>query len=144
MIPEGLRSRIEGFSLIARDKGFRDPEGNWLVDCAYVNASQTARYSGSVHSVMLPTLLRGSHLIDLASQRWLLAVEHFLVHGFPLPGCEDVTDAMASCFPCPRLLPPTGGALSPQSMRSLMGDSMHWSQVSIWFLFMLATSRPTG
>ena len=55
-----------------------------------VNVTHNMKYFGCSESGSMPALLRRSNLVDLRDGSPLLAIEHFLVHGYSIEGIPGV------------------------------------------------------
>ena len=100
---------------------------------------------------VVPTLLQRSFLYDMVAEREVLAVEHLLMQGFPVPGL--CSEDLSSSFPWPRILRLEPGiamvetrgnctqpTLTEAQLRSLAGIGFHWAQVGAFITFVFITS----
>ena len=101
---------------------------------AMVNLEQNVYRSSSAVSKMAPTLLRGSILHELATDKMVVPLQHWLIMGWPVPGL--VPNRFSGFFPFPDLLE----SLTPCQSRTLTGNGMHVAAIGLWTLYGLATT----
>ena len=108
-----------------------------------VNLMQTSEYYGPCTTTVVPSLLRNSWLFDIATMREVLAVQHFLILGYPVPGL--CAERLGWHFPFPDIvsLDPCrdGNVLTDAEMRTVTGNGFHLSAISAVLIFMWATAR---
>lgn len=153
--------RLEGYMVTAQNRGLcrvaSDGESSWFGRrVAIANIAQTPGH-GDIKWRAMPALLRRSKLVNLVDGRFIFAAEHWLVQGFPHPAFPAVDDGMKKYFPCTELvadgiLGSSDGSgsgsgafsrrrhrpLASSAQRVLTGNAMHWAQIGIWFLVVLA------
>ena len=91
---------------------------------------------------------QGSFLFDLISRQELVAAQHFLIQGFPVPGL--CSHEAAAVFPFPSIVSlvpdskKTNDAkkieLCDSEVRALSGNSFHWAAIGAMQMFMLSCS----
>ena len=86
-------SRLQDYRASTRDVMLDDD-----IKALFVNLTWSASW-GTWCKNVAPTLVRGSHLWGMVQDRELLAEEHFLMHGFPMPGFCD--QEHSTTFPYP-------------------------------------------
>lgn len=106
------------------------------------NLQQNASMFASV-STNAPAVMRSSWLFDIVSNKELLPAQHLLIQGFPVPGW--VAPQLSSAFPFPSLLSVEDPdkdekLLSMKEIRTLSGNSFHWSSIGSMLMYMLASS----
>ena len=80
--------------------------------------------------------------VDLVRQRVLTAAEHWLIQGFPHPDVEGLDENVRSRFPFASVVSMTSPTVMPSAhQRMLCGNTMHWSQIGLTFLYNLAFTR---
>jgi len=109
-----------------------------------VNLSQNADFMFN-KSTMAPCLLSCSMLFDLASDREVLPVEHFLIQGFPVPGL--VSEALSRYFPFPDIVqlpfPSSEMHLKCSEIRAVTGKGFSWPAFGAVAMLLLSTSART-
>ena len=55
------------------------------VKASFVNLFQTVKYMGVSRNGIIPRLLRRSFIYDLVTDRELIALQHLLIQGYPVP-----------------------------------------------------------
>ena len=142
-LPTNARlSRLEGYGLRAIEDGVCDATmSQWHVPFAICNLENTAEYAG-FETKVFPTLLCRSHFYEMKFDRPLYLQELWTVQGFPHPKVDVCRDCNL-VFPVPDLvLDDNGGStpLSASAQRMMVGNSMHWAQLSPWFLYAVSTT----
>ena len=105
-----------------------------------MNLFQNADFAGVMTNPVAPTLMRRSFLYDIISDQELLPLQHLLIQGFPVPLDGVVDTSISAHFAFPSLISPLATEeddhlLSADSVRSLAGNSMHWSALASWLVF---------
>ena len=121
-----------------------DGEHFWSqdVDMGVVNVQQNDNYFKKLGTEVMPALMRKSLLWDLVRERAVSVAEGWLLQGVPHPDVVALDERTRS--KCPyggviSLSAPRRCALNRQ--KELMGNAMHWAQISMWYLYILATTR---
>ena len=138
-VTSSRRAHIEGHWLACIKKRLCSPEGdNWTVGCAIVNLQNTADYSSSVATEVMPRVLTTSVLYDLVSQRPLSLSEIWLIQGFAHPDAAASVEAKSlSRFPCAKLVGlncQRHEMLTATEQRALVGNSIHQALMESWLL----------
>lgn len=120
LLPSAHQVRFGGYKRFARGAAVRS---------GIVDVTQTVGYTKKIQQVV-PTLLRRSCLVDLASGKVLLPSAHFDVMGVPVHRLPSVP------FRCPfeSLL----SKMSCQDMKHLCGNSMHAAAAGMCLLYVLS------
>jgi hypothetical protein len=107
-----------------------------------VNVFNNPDFYGSGSLTYMPALLQKSHLYDLLTNTEVVPPLHFLVQGWAVPGLasDDLSDNFAFKDLVSARYDPDPNVLNENWMRSLTGNSMHWSSIGAFLLFALATS----
>jgi hypothetical protein len=142
---------LEGYMILAQKRGLLTKSHEWIVPCALANAVQSSDFMSQINVDVFPAVMRKSILYDLVAQRPVLVAELWLVQGIPRPHMLPAgANAIEQEFPFPQLLPNKlaefgqPGVLSLSEQKSLLGNCMHWAQISPWLLFGAVAAVPTN
>ena len=107
----------------------------WKVP-SLVNLEQRPAFHKVFQLNGVPALLRKSVLYELVNGQLLDAKNHWIVPGIPCPCFGTNSEG----FPFRSLLEDGADCLTPEEMKTLTGNSMHWAQIGAWFMFSIAFS----
>ena len=147
---QGDYLRLEGWRVLAHKQKLCDSsfmawrEGTNVCLCA---VGQRSEFIKALATTAFPALLTKSKYIDLVQRRQVAAMELWLVQGFPHPSVPGLPDRLAMYFPAPALVNAACGSddsLSVAAQRRLTGNSMHWSQIGVWFFYNLLVCDAAG
>ena len=108
----------------------------WKVPSLIVNLEQRPNFHKMFQLNGVPALLKKSVLYDLVKDQVLDAENHWLIQGFSCPRFGINSEG----FPFPSLLEDGPDRLTPEEMKKLTGNSMHWAAIGAWFIFSIAFS----
>jgi hypothetical protein len=139
---DGPYERLEDYMRLAIEKGYHNPStSTWSVPIAICNLMQNADSNyGSIHTTEFPAILQQGILFDLVRWKPITIAELWLVQGFPRPGLPGIPPALSAKFCYRTLLALTEDEMSREGnlpltvQRSIIGNSMHPSQIGHWIL----------
>ena len=116
---------MEGYIVSAKTRGLFMESLGWKVPSLIVNLEQRPAFHWVFQLNGVPALLRKSVLYELVNGQLLDAKNHWLVQGFSCPSFGINSEG----FPFPSLLEDGADCLTPEEMKRLAGNSMHWAQI---------------
>jgi hypothetical protein len=134
--------RVDRFRQLGIDKAAKKGLDLSRLPVHIVNVFNNPDFYGSGSLTYMPALLQKSHLYDLLTNTEVVPPLHFLVQGWAVPGLasDDLSDNFAFKDLVSARYDPDPNLLNENWMRSLTGNSMHWSSIGAFLLFALATS----
>ena len=127
---------LEGYNVAAIKEGIFMESSGWKVPSLIVNLEQRPNFHKMFQLNGVPALLKKSVLYDLVKDQVLDAEYHWLIQGFSCPRFGINSEG----FPFPSLLEDGADCFTPEEMKRLTGNSMHWAPIGAWFIFSIAFS----